>query len=90
MSTWKFSVTDKIITGCGCLEESGDALASLGSRALIVCGHSAVRNGVTARIEAMLRDRGKSCAVYDGIGQEPTDTMAWRPLRAIRRTGATF
>ena len=85
-----FFAPDKIYTGAGCINEAGDALTSLGKKALIVTGGHVVRLECFEKLTAILEKGGVEYTVFSGITGEPTDKMIEAGLDVYKSSGCDF
>ncbi|HET8956371.1 MAG TPA: iron-containing alcohol dehydrogenase [Solirubrobacterales bacterium] len=78
----------RVVFGIGSLEEAGTQARRLGDRALIICGHGAMRrHGVLDRVTALLEERGLSVSVYDGVSPDPKSDEVDAALALARQHG---
>jgi alcohol dehydrogenase class IV len=76
----------RIVFGRGTLEQLGVHARGHGSRALVVCGRSAMhRHGVLDRVRGSLRAQGISSIVHDEISADPRSDEIDRGLEQLRR-----
>ena len=69
----------KLVTGAGCVRNSGAELAKLGKKCLIVTGKNSARVcGALQDVTQTLEENGQEWVLFDEIGQNPklTDCMA--------------
>ncbi|MFE5219362.1 MULTISPECIES: iron-containing alcohol dehydrogenase [unclassified Streptomyces] len=84
-----FHVPTRIVFGRGRLEELGAHTRVWGDRALIVCGHSAMRtSGVLARAQEILSAAGVKADVYDRVSANPRSNEVDAAIRQARAFGA--
>ncbi len=71
-----FYLPTEVITGVGCFDQLGVVARRWGTRALLVCGTSAMQSsGALDRGLALLARAGVSATVYSGVSGEPTLPM---------------
>lgn len=74
--------------GCGSVEELGPHGASLGSRALLVTGRTALKEaGITDRLTRLLQEEGVEVELFDEVPPEPDLDTVDRARRALRERG---
>ena len=87
--TEPYYMPTRVIAGEGCIEEQREALAALGSKALIVTGrHSAIACGALRDVTAALEANGQAYAVYDRVTPNPTIDCVYDGADFARREGA--
>jgi alcohol dehydrogenase class IV len=86
---WKvkqFYLPTKVITGLGCYSQLGEVVRASGQKALLTCGHSALRrSGVLQRGLDGLRQAGVDTTLYDAVGGEPTLEMVQEAIELARQ-----
>jgi len=81
-----FRTAGEIITGVGALSLLGERAATLGSKALLVTGRSAMREaGVTDRAIALLEKAGVEAATFERVEHDPDITTVDAGRAALRR-----
>lgn len=61
-----------VVFGDGCVDGIGEQAAMYGSRALVLCGRSAMRrNGVLDRVVRCLKLTGLEVSVFEGVSPDP-------------------
>jgi len=86
----EFFIPTSVITGAGAVEKCAEKLSGFGSKALIVCGKSAVKCGIVDKIQLMLTDRGIGSAVFDRVSGEPTDLTISDGLACYQENACDF
>lgn len=67
-----------LVFGRGKSDLIGKKAAALGSRALIVTGGSSTkRSGLLSKAEALLKDNGMSCSIFDKVTPNPLTTTVY-------------
>ncbi len=86
--TAKFTTAGQILTGWGCCGQLGEAAASLGGRALLMTGRSALRAaGVTQRLAGLLASAGVAATLFEQVEPEPTVQAVDAGREVLRRNG---
>lgn len=85
-----FVTPHKIVYGSGALAQAADALAAMGSKALIVTDAMMGKLGNLARLTEVLDGAGVGYHVYDEVNSEPVDTMVVRGVELYRQGGCDF
>lgn len=81
----------KIVTGRNCVSESSDALAALGSKALIVSGKtSADKSGAYADVASVLDSAGIPLVRFNRIPENPPAEMCFEAGELCRAEGCDF
>ena len=81
----------RMIAREGAVQASADALAALGTRCLVVTGHSSAKlSGALDDVTAVLDKAGIPWQVYDKIGQNPLISVCHQGGAAARAFGADF
>lgn len=83
-----FDLPVSIVTGDGCLSQLGTRAATLGRRALLVCGRSAQTSGTLSRALEHLHEAGLAVDVYPDVRGEPTLHLVAEGIALARRTSA--
>jgi alcohol dehydrogenase class IV len=84
----QFYLPTRIITGLGCFAQLGEVVRTLGQRALLVCGQSALRHsGVLQLGLDSLHAAGVYSTVYDEVVSEPTLQMVQQALHLAHGGG---
>ena len=86
MASYQLELPRRIVFGENSLEKLGD-WPEFRRKILIVCGASAVRNGLTERLQNALPD-GTACTVFDRVAPEPTLALLAQVCEAVRSSGA--
>lgn len=75
--TYNFSLSTKLVMGCGSLQSLTQEASSLGKRLLLVTGRAAMRRlGILDKVVKMLNDAGKTVTLFDQVEPEPcTETV---------------
>jgi len=87
VSTDTFYLPTRIRTGRGCLGDLGIILASYGTKALLLCGPHARRDGLVDRAHALAQAQGVDLTVYDSAVREPDLPMVEEALEIARAGG---
>lgn len=88
---FSYCMPTRVIAGPGCLVEQGEALKSLGTKALIVTGaRSARASGALDDAVRALTDCGLPYAVYDKVMSNPTVQCAYDGADMARANGCDF
>ncbi|MDK1032560.1 MAG: iron-containing alcohol dehydrogenase [Planctomycetia bacterium] len=89
--SYTFLAPKKIVTGRGCIDALGAECASMGKRAVLVTGKSAMRKaGITDKCMALLGSAAIEVQVFDGVEPEPDVTTVDACREAVRRFHADF
>jgi alcohol dehydrogenase len=89
MATRSFVMTAENFMGSGCLPDAMSALQARGlQRALIVTDAPLTQLGVTETIAALLRERGLTVSVFDGVQPNPTVSNVEAGLAALEAAEA--
>ncbi len=82
----QFYLPTKVITGLGCFSQLGEIVRASGQKALLACGHSALRrSGVLQRGLDSLRQAEVQITLYDAVGGEPTLEMVQEAVDLARQ-----
>ena len=78
-----------VMFGAGALKSLGDQIKAKGfKKAIIVTDKGVSDIGITAKVEAVIKDAGAACAVFDGcLSDAPSDTVP-HAAKAARDFGA--
>ena len=80
-----------ILTGCGCVRQTGDLAGAFGDRGVIVAGAtSGVASGAVEAICASLAWSGLAWELFDGVTSEPTVSDVDSIRRLVRAAKASF
>jgi len=74
-TTFDFCLPTNILYGAGRLDDSGEAVKALGSKAIIVCDPFSIESGLAARLSQILADAGVASVIYDKVIPNPTNTL---------------
>lgn len=85
-----FIMPKHIFTGENALADSKEAIASLGTHALIVAGSSMQKRGNVKLITDILDDCKIAYTIYDEISSEPVDTMIDKGLSIYKENACDF
>lgn len=89
MNPFTLLTPPKVLFGCGCFGDIGAEAASLGRRALVVTGRSAMRRaGITDRCVEALAAAGCGASVFEDVEHDPSLNTVERGREAARRTEA--
>lgn len=78
----------EVIVGSGTRAKLGEQAALLGSRALLVCGRTALRaTGALDELSAILSDAGVTVQVFDDVEAEPSLATVQRGREAFSASG---
>ena len=86
----EFFIPATVITGAGAVDKCAAKLSTFGTKALIVCGKSAVKCGIVDRIQSILKENEIGAAVFDRVSGEPTDLTISDGLACYRENACDF
>lgn len=90
VSVHSFVMPKRIIYGWGALDSSASAVATLGSKSLIITDAMMSKLGNLSRVTSMLEKFGVKYSIYDGIVSEPIDTMIDKGVNRFINEGCDF
>ena len=86
-TTWNYPT--RIIYGAGALASLPAEAKALGAKkALIVADPGVTKAGISEKVRATLEAGGVAAAVFDGIGENPTDDHAVAAIEAYKAAKA--
>jgi len=89
MST-QFTTVQNTIMGENALADSGEQIAKIGKKALIITGKHITKSGILAQLTDLLDKHGVLHAVFNDIIGEPTDLMIADTVQAYQENQCDF
>lgn len=90
MKPFDFHNPVRLYFGPGSLARLGEAVAGLGSKALLVTGQSSRRNGTLARVERLLHEVGVEVVTFDRARPNPLSTTVGEGVAVARAEECDF
>lgn len=87
---YKFITPGKTFLGEGALGLAGEAVKSLGKKALIVTGKIVTKTGLVGKLTDYLDEWQIGYEIFNDITGEPTDTMIMAGVQVYKNTGCDF
>lgn len=81
---FEYNLPVNIIFGNGTFNKLGSFAKEYGHCALIVAGHSAVKNGLVDKAASMLNDKGIDSVLFDRVGENPLTSTALEGVKTAK------
>ncbi|MCY6483060.1 iron-containing alcohol dehydrogenase [Clostridium aestuarii] len=86
----KFLVPNNIVSGKGAIEEAGNYIKELGSKALIVTDKIMIEIGNVSKVTDVLEKVGVEYKVYNDVNSEPTDVIVEKGIELYKNNKCDF